>query len=525
MSRSEDLHRLTENVYKTVMEQFNPSLRNFVSMGKNYEKALASVTFAAKGYFDALVKMGELASDSQGSKELGDVLFQMAEVHRQIQMQLEDMLKSFHGELSQLEQKVELDARYLSAALKKYQTEHKNKGDALEKFHAELKKLRRKSQGSKNPQKYSEKEVQYAEAINNKQGEMESYISEGYKTALMEERRRFCFLVDRQCSVAKNTVGYHSKSKDMLAQKLPLWQQACADPSKIPDRALYLAQQTSGSGSLISGPLSASKSSLVISDPIPGAKPLPVPPELAPFVGSGSMAIGPTMTGQDVPPVMNGISGPHSDDYNHWAEGKTMQMKAPSPSQPSKQFSDTYSNTLPVRKSAPSKHSSGTSENKTLPRSSSVAAGLEKNGRIRVQAIFSHTAGENRTLLSFREGDIIMLLVPEARDGWHYGESEKTKMRGWFPFSYTRVLEDGEQSGKLRISHHHGKSSSTGNLLEKEDFSVPPPDYGTASHTFSQSASSSFRQRPHSMAVPHSQGLEEYGTRSDSSADSEVARF
>uniref|UniRef100_A0A5F9D452 IMD domain-containing protein n=1 Tax=Oryctolagus cuniculus TaxID=9986 RepID=A0A5F9D452_RABIT len=55
----------------TIMEQFNPNLRNFIAMGKNYEKALAGVTFAAKGYFDALVKMGELASESQGSKELG----------------------------------------------------------------------------------------------------------------------------------------------------------------------------------------------------------------------------------------------------------------------------------------------------------------------------------------------------------------------------------------------------------------------------------------------------------------------
>lgn len=27
---------------------------------------------AAKGYFDTLVKLGELASDSQGSKELGE---------------------------------------------------------------------------------------------------------------------------------------------------------------------------------------------------------------------------------------------------------------------------------------------------------------------------------------------------------------------------------------------------------------------------------------------------------------------
>ncbi len=57
-----------------------------------------------------------------------------------------------------------------------------------------------------------------------------------------------------------------------------------------------------------------------------------------------------------------------------------------------------------------------------------MAAGLEKNGRSRVQAIFSHTAGDNSTLLSFTEGDLITLLVPEARDGWHYGENDKNKM-------------------------------------------------------------------------------------------------
>uniref|UniRef100_A0A3B3ZVV3 IMD domain-containing protein n=1 Tax=Periophthalmus magnuspinnatus TaxID=409849 RepID=A0A3B3ZVV3_9GOBI len=113
------IRKITISIYgRTIMEQFNPCLRNFVAMGKNYEKALASVTFAAKGYFDALVRMGELASESQGSKDLGDVLFQMAEVHRQIQVQLEEMLKCFHNELlSELEKKVELDARYLTVSL------------------------------------------------------------------------------------------------------------------------------------------------------------------------------------------------------------------------------------------------------------------------------------------------------------------------------------------------------------------------------------------------------------------------
>lgn len=47
----------------------------------------------------------------------------------------------------------------LQAALKKYQMEHKSKGESLEKCQAELKKLRRKSQGSKHPSKYGDKEM------------------------------------------------------------------------------------------------------------------------------------------------------------------------------------------------------------------------------------------------------------------------------------------------------------------------------------------------------------------------------
>uniref|UniRef100_A0A8C7UUE7 BAR/IMD domain-containing adapter protein 2 n=1 Tax=Oncorhynchus mykiss TaxID=8022 RepID=A0A8C7UUE7_ONCMY len=472
--------------FQSIMEQFNPCLRNFVAMGKSYEKALSSVTFAAKGYFEALVRMGEMASESQGSKDLGDVLFQMAEVHRQIQIQLEDMLKSFHNELlTELEKKVELDARYLNAALKKYQMEHKSKGESLEKCQAELKKLRRKSQGSKNPSKYGDKEMQYVETIGSKQSDLDQYTAEGYKSALSEERRRYCFLVDRQCAVAKNSSSFHSKGKDLLAQKIPAWQQACADPTKLPDRAMLLAQQmTSTGGSLgsVSHTHHGSKGNLLISDPIPGAKPLPVPPELAALMGA------------------------HGGAQQAQASSQAQHL-----SQPHRQGSEVYSNTLPVRKNAPAKsNTTMVPETRTLPRSSSMAVGLEKNGRTRVQAVFSHAAGDNSTLLSFSEGDVITLLVPEARDGWHYGENEKNNMRGWFPFSYTRVIPETD-SNKLRVNNlHHGKSSSTGNLLEREDMAgVPPPDYGMSSRLLAQSMqsaamahSSRRQQRPYSVAGP-----------------------
>ncbi|XP_063042488.1 brain-specific angiogenesis inhibitor 1-associated protein 2a isoform X1 [Engraulis encrasicolus] len=520
MSRTDEVHRITENVYKTIMEQFNPCLRNFVAMGKNYEKALSNVTFAAKGYFDALVRMGELASESQGSKDLGDVLFQMAEVHRQIQVQLEEMLKSFHNELlSELEKKVDLDARYLTAALKKYQMEHKSKGEGLEKCQAELKKLRRKSQGSKNPAKYGEKELQFVETISSKQSDLDTFIADGYKTALSEERRRYCFLVDRQCAVAKNSSAYHGKGKDLLTQKIPVWQQSCSDPNKLPDRAMLLCQQmSSGSGTMVPSPLHTSKGNLVISDPIPGAQPLPMAPELAALMGSG--LTGGRLMGPDGMSMVNGTTGVQGEEF--WGEAGVTQGRPPSPQPqsqaqppPQRQVSDVYSNTLPVRRPAPAKNKTpGVGETRTLPRSSSMAAGLEKNGRARVQAIFSHAAGDNSTLLSFTEGDLITLLVPEARDGWHYGENEKNKMRGWFPFSYTRVLPESDNE-KLRVNLHHGKSSSTGNLLERDDL-LPAPDYGLTARLLAQSLTQT-RPRPYSMAGfaggPVPPAPEEYDSR------------
>ena len=47
---------------------------------------------------------------------------------------------------------------------------------------------------------------------------------------------------------------------------------------------------------------------------------------------------------------MNGVSGPDSEDYNPWADRKAAQPKSTSPPQSQSKLSDSYSNTLPVRK-------------------------------------------------------------------------------------------------------------------------------------------------------------------------------
>lgn len=68
-----------------------------------------------------------------------------------------------------------------------------------------------------------------------------------------------------------------------------------------------------------------------------------------------------------------------------------------------------------------------TSEDPSLQRSVSVATGLNMLKKQKVTTIFPHTAGTNKTLLGFAQGDVVTLLIPEEKDGWLYGEHDSTK--------------------------------------------------------------------------------------------------
>ncbi|KAG8140479.1 hypothetical protein E2320_003166 [Naja naja] len=407
MSRSEEVNRLTENVYRVILDQFNPSLRNFVTMGKSYQKALSGVTVAAKGYFDALVKLGELASDSQGSKELGDTLFQMAEVHRQMQVQLEETLKFFHSEmLSRLENKLELDIKYLMATLKKYQAEHRAKAESIEKSQTELKKLRKKCQNSKNPMKYGDREVQYVEILSTKQSELDRFVAEGYKAALTEERRRYSFLVDRQCAVSKHFSNYHSKVRELLSAKLPIWQTSCTQPTRLPERALALVKLTANNTAGISAP---SMDPLLVSKTL--EEPLDLGQNHRTSIKEGTV-------------LLNGDlhRGRGSRDFNHLSISVPLTTTTSSliPTQTFSQIkvADNYSCTLPVpRKMSMETRLATVVENKTLPRINPLSILPPRSEHPRVQAIFSHSAGGNSTLLNFQEGDIILLLTNSSSTG------------------------------------------------------------------------------------------------------------
>ncbi|XP_031288347.2 brain-specific angiogenesis inhibitor 1-associated protein 2-like protein 1 [Camelus dromedarius] len=439
MSRGpEEVNRLTESTYRNVMEQFNPGLRNLINLGKNYEKAVNAMILAGKAYYDGVAKIGEIAAGSPVSTELGRVLIEISSTHKKLNESLDENFKNFHKEIiRELEKKTELDVKYMNATLKRYQAEHKNKLDSLEKSQAELKKIRRKSQGGRNALKYEHKEIEYVETITSRQNEIQKFIADGCKEALLEEKRRFCFLVDKHCSFASHMHHYHLQSAELINSKLPKWQETCGDATKVPEKIMNMIEE-------IKTP---------VSTPMSGT-PLP-----SPMIERSSLV---------------------GRDYDTLSKYSPKIPLAPSSRATTSPLIDMFNNPATVAQNSERRNNStDSSDDASLQRSVSVATGLNMVKKQKVKTIFPHTAGANQTLLSFQQGDVITLLISEEKDGWLYGEHDTTKARGWFPSSYTKALEEPapEAASAPAPSSAPVRSVSTVNLAEKSSVVIPPPDY------------------------------------------------
>ncbi|XP_042254486.1 brain-specific angiogenesis inhibitor 1-associated protein 2-like protein 1a isoform X2 [Thunnus albacares] len=423
MSRTPDgVSKLTESTYKNVMEQFNPGLRNLVNLGKSYEKSVTAMTLAGKVYFDAVSKIGENATVSPVSRELGVVLMEIAEAQRKVHNELEENFKRFHREvIIELEKKTEMDVKYMNATFKRYQSEHKLKQDSLERSQTDLKKLRRKSQG-KHSSKYEIKENEYMETISSRQMDMQKFIADGCREALLEEKRRFCFLADKHCMFSYQISNFHEKAKEMLAVKLPSWQEKCSDITKVPDTV----------ETMIDG--------------------LSTTPEQSPLVERYNRNNMDSAVPPPAPPIKAQIS-PLANMFNQEPRSS-------------------------LTSSSDKNSDQGSLGEGSLSRSPSLSSGLNMARKPRVRTIFPHTAGNNDTLLSFDDGVIIALLISEEKDGWLYGELEKTRQRGWFPSSYCRpytepVISNSNMGTPVR-------SLSVASLPEQDEEGpvlLPPPDY------------------------------------------------
>lgn len=113
------------------------------------------------------------------------------------------------------------------------------------------------------------------ETISSRQTDMQKFIADGCREALLEEKRRFCFLADKHCMFSYQISSFHDKvrkdrgaalhrwtptgglagwfvtccarfqAKETLAEKLPHWQDKCCDITKVPEAVMTMIDKLS----------------------------------------------------------------------------------------------------------------------------------------------------------------------------------------------------------------------------------------------------------------------------------------
>ncbi|KAM9346041.1 BAR/IMD domain-containing adapter protein 2-like 2 [Symphorus nematophorus] len=105
-------------------------------------------------------------------------------------------------------------------------------------------------------------------------------------------------------------------------------------------------------------------------------------------------------------------------------------------------------------------------------RADSVGGG--GGGRSMRARVAHQPGGSNSTQLPFSRGEMITVLVQQARNGWLYGRAESSPRQGWFPASYVEAVDDPPMTPSSRTSTLRS-SSSMSNLLDSGAPTPPPP--------------------------------------------------
>lgn len=64
---------------------------------------------------------------------------------------------------------------------------------------------------------------QYLETISSRQMDMQKFIADGCREALVEEKRRFWFLAEKHCMFSSQLSSFHDKVRTDADLRLPQW--------------------------------------------------------------------------------------------------------------------------------------------------------------------------------------------------------------------------------------------------------------------------------------------------------------
>lgn len=297
-------------------------------------------------------------------------------------------LKAFYVDLLvPLETNLEKDTKVVQFEQKKFLQQHKLRSDGYTKAATTMKKYRKKN--SKSSPKDAEKEIKSIQTFEEEKHKLDQFCEQSLKNAMTQERRRYGFVLERQCSLAKHWMAYHHSGHMIIEKSLDNWNEVAATREFLPpnvenmfttkqlkdmdddeDDAQSIASQLRKTRSIDASCLDMRSLGDVVNSSM-----MHMPRAKSEFNLNNN---------SNTSTLVGGMSGGprHSINVSVMSTGDTNQWERPT-----------------------------------------------------VKALYAYlSSGENQ--LSFLEGDKIALVGDRAK-GWQFGENLRTQKFGWFPIAYT----------------------------------------------------------------------------------------
>ncbi|XP_015439020.1 PREDICTED: uncharacterized protein LOC107193986 [Dufourea novaeangliae] len=446
---TEELTKLVDEIYKNILEKFNPGARQLINAGKAYLKALHGAAAASRVYVDALSR---LARDAQlgtwgGSKDVGFALMRIVEVYKEIQEQEMNILKAFYVDLLvPLETNLEKDTKVVQSEQKKFLQQHKTRSDTYSKAAATMKKQRKKSRGASKTGLAMDKELKNMQILEEEKSKLDAFCEQSLKNAMTQERRRYGFVLERQCSLAKHYASFHEVALAALHPSVDKWREVAATREYLPQSvedmfASRLRQVSFWPESEENGGSELTMSSQLRKTRSMDSSCL----ELRPGPPSGNVS-STTYQGPSSH-LPTALSRARSEANLH---ASTLSLDPEVPETPPR----------PRSMAPPASRNSGSVGGGGS--GTGVSSGGWGDAPL-ARALFAYlSSGENQ--LSFLENDLIALMG-DRQKGWQFGENLRTHSSGWFPLAYTEIIIDD-----ILGSPSHG----TNNGRASEPQVVPP---------------------------------------------------
>lgn len=347
-------------------------------------------------------------------------------------------MKAFYVDLLvPLETNLEKDTKVIQFEQKKFMQLHKVRSESFHKAAATMKKQRKKKP---NPQN-ADKEIRSIKAVEEEKSKMDQFCEQSLKNvrrfrraaiapqgtrkpllsnrflnppsfhppfplplqAMTQERRRYGFVLERQCSLAKHWMAYHTAGKVAIEESMDNWQDVASTREFLPPNVDSMFGKRSSGHHLHNN-----------------------------------------NHHHNLQSSMHRIDHFSEDDDDEEEDDEDDRISISSQMRKTKSIDAScldmkslgeVANHMPRAKSEYSLTTNAVVQSKPPPTTTTAAEVVNWDQRPMVRALYAYlSSGENQ--LSFLEADQIALVGDRAK-GWQFGENLRTQQFGWFPIAYT----------------------------------------------------------------------------------------